>query len=260
MGVSFHLFWFLLSWACLCVGQRRRLSALSASSSRSLSASSSSSFRPLFLDYGVAWSTPNLPFSSRFTEETPALFLNSLYSQFLERHLAVVDPQTGTLHSAAAAMRQRPFLVTFEAPTPLRLSLRFWDRGFGAVSPPEVARGLFVLAGLPLPTAQEIRFGLQTPERARAPREETPARSVSTGAWMPPTGGEAKLSPHAEVQYDFTNEKKTLVPLQPGLARLLGACATSEAQADAKNCCGFHAEMQARTNNCTLCRQQRSVH
>ncbi|CBZ54470.1 putative thrombospondin type 1 domain-containing protein [Neospora caninum Liverpool] len=213
---------------CGACGRRRRLSALASVPSSSRSLSSSSSVRPLLLDYGVAWSTPNLPFSSRFTDETPALFLNSLYSQFLDRNLALIDRRDGTLQSAAVAMRQRPFLVTFEAPSAMRLSLRFWDKGFGAFSPPEVARGLFAVAGLPLPTAQEISFGLQPGARG-------------------PGGGEAaKISPHAEVQYTLTNERKTLVPLQPGLGQLVGACASLEAQKDPNSCCGFHAEMQAR--------------
>ncbi|PFH35883.1 hypothetical protein BESB_055340 [Besnoitia besnoiti] len=226
------------SATCGACGRRRRLASLSASSPRKLAASS---LRPLLLDYGVVWTTPNLPFSSRFTEETPALFLNSLYSQFLDRNLALVNRQDGTLQSAAAALRQRPFLVAFEAPTPLRLSLKFWNKGFGAFSPPEVARGLFAVAGLPLPTAQDIRFGLHVGLREAKSKTRTPKAKSRPGL----IGEVVRVSPHAEVQYALTNEKKTLIPLHPGLGQLVGACESLEAQRDPDNCCGFHTEMQA---------------
>lgn len=225
------------------------------------------STRPLVIDYGVLWNNPNLPFSSVFTDETPTFFLNTLYKQFLDRGDVLTNPVDGTLQQAAYALKKRPFLVTFDSPRALRLPITIWSRGFGIFSPPEIARELFSLSGIPLPTTQPL--DLPYPLVDRLSRS-----NVSIGQSGPPhdnsssSGGGGQQQqhqgvhtlqvsgPHASVQYSLASEKKTLIPLTPGIEKWLGAChgeRYSLLQGDTKmdssatqSCCAMHAEMQVR--------------
>ncbi|PHJ24164.1 thrombospondin type 1 domain-containing, partial [Cystoisospora suis] len=264
-------------------------SSLSPSSSSVFPSSSLQSLaaRPLVIDYAVLWMNPNLPFSSVFTDETPSFFLNTLYKQFLDRGDVVINPIDGTLQQAALALKKRPFLVSFDSPRSLRLPLTIWSHGFGAFSPPEVARQLFSLSGVPLPTTQPLdlpssllrliegyhrheeeeeryshadgssRLPLHPSHGDRGDLEDSTGRNghPQGGGYTPEVDG-----PHASVRYSLASEKKTLIPLTPGMEKWIGVCSEEnffsqthspydyKRQASpptSQSCCSMHAELQA---------------
>lgn len=178
---------------------------------------------PLLIDAGVLWTQTALPFSSLLTDELPSRFLSALKQQFIQRGVTVIDPNDGSLVSAATALSSRPFLFTLENSEPRQLSAALWDRGFGSYSPPSHSKAVFAATGLPIPSSQPL---------------ELPHLLSSDGKRPAPPS-------YASVDYSFGEETPLLLPLSPGVDALRGVCSDPQsARADANSCCGLQEELQ----------------
>lgn len=209
-------------------GRRRRLQSEELRSAGGGGSRASES--PLLIDFGVKWTQTQAAFDALLSPDFSKRLLDALYRQLLQRGVTLVDPEDGSLISAAAELKRRPFAYVLQDATPRQLPLAFWEGGFGEFSSPAAAKAVFAVAGLPPPNTQSLTF-----------------------AKVPAADGKGDASPpHVAVQYSLLRDAPELLPLPPGVLALQGACFQDDARLPAsateRGCCRMHEEIQVGAN------------